>query len=633
MTGFGVYGLLAGALELTVPSYALRLVRRFGTQQVGWFVVLAFSALGLLHLVSPLKLVANASASGSLLPLVYAAVAALLVIGMGHVETMCADRREGQAAEQKLRATWAREVNEQLAELARGNQQLVEEISRRDQIEKALRQSEAQYRQLFADSPQPMWVMDLRSSRFLAVNRAALHQFGFTHEEFLKLAPEDLMSSQTAAAFLQGLAEPCAGAGSRGPWQLSRKDSTLLEVEVTAMDLEFGGSPARLVVAQDVTGRRRCELESQRALKMDAIAQVASGVAQHFSNLLGAIQRHAELLLTEGQAPDATARLEQISAGVRRAAGLTRQLLAAGGQQNLNLQAFGLNRLLQNLGQALRRLLGDQIKLQNLYDANLPPVLADPHMVEQVVIDLALNARDAMPAGGTLTLGTARVRLNEGVAALRLQAKAGEFVRLTVRDTGCGMTPEVQARLFEPFFTTHEAGQAIGLGLASVHGIVKQHNGWIEIATGPGTGTEFNLYFPSAPPAADSALAAVPAAASLRHETILLVEPEDRARGLARFILNRHGYRVIEADDAPTALLLWESEATKVDLLLTELTLPGTLSGPDLARQLRQNRPGLKVLYSAAPDAHPQAASPSEPAPRIPKPYHPDSLIAALQAL
>jgi len=261
----------------------------------------------------------------------------------------------------------------------------------------------------------------------------------------------------------------------------------------------------------------------------------------------------------------------------------------------------------------------------------LPAILADPHALENVIVNLVLNGRDAVFSGGKLTLSTAAVRISPQEALRHYEARAGEFVCLKVRDTGCGMTPEVQERLFEPFFTTKD-GKAMGLGLASVYGIVKQHSGWIECRNQRGQGTEFRVFFPCAPQSVTATVRSAQAAKVLEKQTILLIEPNDQMRAVARFILDRAGYCVVEADSASLAVTLWEARAARIDLVITETFLPDGASGWSLAEQLRRTKPELKIVFSHdgdAPDGTKDANEFHVP-PLIPKPYTAEKLLQTI---
>jgi PAS domain S-box-containing protein len=647
MNGFASLNILATLLQLVVPSYALRLVRRFGAQRVGWFVVTAFVSLAMWHFLQPTQ---PGLASGRTTNLAFAISSALLLIGMSHLETMLSQRVRLTAEERELQATLETKVAERTAELAETNRELVQELARREQKEKALKESEAQYRFLFADNPLPMWVFDLRTLKFLAVNQAALRHLGLDYQEFMALNAKELLPAGSIAAFLQDVARPCFRPESRGVWQHCRKDLSPVDLELTAADFKFSGCPARLIVAQDVTQRRFHELDRLQEQRTKTIGSLAGGFAHHFNNILTVINGQANLLLRTTQDAKAAEQLGQISAAANRAATLTRQLVAAGGRQVLKPESLDLNAIIQNQGQTLSRLLGKRISLEQSLDSDLPPVLADRRAIEHILVHLVLNARDAIPSHGTVDIQTSSVQLDPAQARRHREAREGEFVRLAVRDNGVGMPPEVQARLFEPFFTTHDVGRGTGLGLPSVYGAVKQLSGWLEFTSEVGSGTEFFVFLPCATTAPATAAATT---ASLKEPrkptltkpgTVLLVEPDDRARAVARHILNRQGYHVIEVDDAPTAELLWESQSSKIDLVLTEMRLP-KCTGLDLVKRFRQTRPDLKAVYTLAPTAKETAPTTFAPAPDvaapaspdladlefITKPFTPDNLLQALQ--
>jgi PAS domain S-box-containing protein len=627
----GEIALIGGALELTVPSYALRLVRRFGAQNVGWFVVIAFASLALLHLMGPLRPIGDGAAWRTMPDAIYGIASVLLLIGMGHLDTLFSERARARAEEGRLQNGWRSEIK--ATELVQANQELLAQIAGLQQNEKALRESERQYHSMFTENPQPMWIMDLRSSRFLAANRAALHQYGFTAEEFANLTVRGLLPDTSVSRFLQSVAKPSSGLGSPEYWQHYRKDGSPVDVAITTVDVRYAGGPAKLVLAEDVGQRRRRELASRQALRMEVIGRVAGGVAHHLNNILAIIQGHASLLLNKPQDPKTAEQLTHISSAVTRAAALTQQLLAAGGRRSARPEPHDLNSLIRQQSQILHRLVGDKIVIENAWGSYLVPVFADRYLLEYILVNLVLNARDAMPSGGTITISTATLRLDDTLVQGNHEARAGEFVRLTVRDTGCGMTPEVQAHLFEPFFTTKDIGRASGLGLAGVYGAVRQQSGWIEFTTDVGVGTEFRVFLPSAPSAEVIARMEAKATTRVVKGTIMLLEPDDRARGLARCVLNWNDYRVIEADSSTTALLLWESQASNIDLLLTDLNLADGTSGRELAVQFQTAKPGLKVIYSSVPSAEEGQTQPiPEGLKLIPKPFAPDKLVQAVQS-
>ncbi|MFZ5495005.1 MAG: PAS domain S-box protein [Verrucomicrobiota bacterium] len=352
----------------------------------------------------------------------------------------------------------------------------------------------------------------------------------------------------------------------------------------------------------DITERTHLEEQLRQAQKMEAIGQLAGGVAHDFNNLLTAIIGHLGLLQADRRLPpDVAEPLAEISHAADRAAKLTTQLLAFSRLQVINIRPLDLNEVVTHLARMLRRLLGEDIAMH----LDLAPerlfLNGDSSMIDQVVINLAVNARDAMPGGGTLHLSTAgEIRAAPREANPTGEARAGSFVRLTIRDTGTGIPPEILPRIFDPFFTTKEVGKGTGLGLATVFGIVQQHQGWIEVESEPGRGTTFRLYLPRMAAPAEQPVAARPAAADRgQGEVILLVEDEASVREMAARALKNKGYRVLAAASGQAALELWGAHRHETALLFTDLIMPGGLTGLQLSRRLLAEKPGLRVIFTS----------------------------------
>jgi two-component system, cell cycle sensor histidine kinase and response regulator CckA len=500
MTDYGDFALVSGALQLTIPSYSLRLVRRFGTPRVGWFVVTAFASLALLNLLPPLRSVQTWPGNAITLDLVVAIAVTLLVIGMCHLETLLSVRQESEHEERRIQSEWQARMQGKTADLVQANQQLLRQIARLKQAEGELRQSQAEYCLLFEAHPQAMWIFDLRSLRILAGNRAALSQYGFSDNDLTALTARDLLPPSAAARLLGETVKPCLGVQSRGLGQRRRKDGTLMDVEIAALDLSFGGSPARLVIATELSPHRKHEKETCDAQKHELACRFAAGVAHHFNNTLSIISGYASLLQHHTHDQQTVEHLRQISSAVTCAAGLSRQLLITSGQFALRREPLDLNGLIKNLDPIVQRLVGKEVVLRQSCASSLPQIHADAYLVEHILINLVLNARDAMRGGGALTISSELISAGTRPHVQNCPAQTGDFVCLAVRDTGCGLTPEVEAHLFEPFFTTRGVGNGRGLGLASVQGAVRQHQGWIEYTTAPGMGTEFRVFFPVALP-------------------------------------------------------------------------------------------------------------------------------------
>ena len=384
-----------------------------------------------------------------------------------------------------------------------------------------------------------------------------------------------------------------------------------------------------LVHSEDITQRTRLEEQFRQAQKLEAIGRLAGGVAHDFNNLLSVVIGYAGLGLQRLRPGDPLADdLREIEKAGQRATGLTRQLLAFGRRQLLQPRVIDLDQIVADLRSMLERLLREDIELRVRATPDLGRVLADPGQLEQVLMNLVVNARDAMPDGGRLTIETANVELDEAYAAAQLGARPGRHVMLAVSDTGVGMEPATRARIFEPFFTTKPVGEGTGLGLATVLGIVEQTGGRIVVYSEPGHGTTFKIYLPRTDRAADVASASPAAAPAGAGETILLVEDEDQLRAVACTVLRRHGYVVLEAANGGEAFLIAQDHDGPIDLLLTDVVMP-RVSGRRLADQLAAQRPGLKVLFTSGytDDAIVHHRVIAEGVAFLQKPFTPDALL------
>jgi PAS domain S-box-containing protein len=395
----------------------------------------------------------------------------------------------------------------------------------------------------------------------------------------------------------------CARAGAKIVGLLSLHSYTPKAYDQNSLDTlqaladHCGGALDRITTEETL---RTAQQQLRQSQKMEAIGQLAGGVAHDFNNMLAVIRGNAELLLLEPTryTVETIECLKQVVAASERAANLTRQLLAFSRKQVMQSRPLVLNDVIADLTKMLRRIIGEHLDLQCRYAAHLPFIQADAGMIEQVLVNLAVNARDAMPNGGQLLITTAPVTFDEAPASAHPEARAGEFVCLAVADAGTGIAPENLPRIFEPFFTTKEVGKGTGLGLATVYGIVKQHQGWIEVSSQLGAGTTFTIFLPAIATPANST-ATPQAAASLPGgtETILLVEDEYAVRMVTRRVLESHGYKVYEATTAREALDLWRSRAAEIALVLTDMVMPEGVTGRDLAEQLRAQSPALKIIF------------------------------------
>ncbi len=377
-------------------------------------------------------------------------------------------------------------------------------------------------------------------------------------------------------------------------------DGTILDRYSSPVRDKSGKYYGRIWTFRDITEQRRLESQYRQSQKMEAFGQLAGGVAHDFNNILAVIQMQAGLLKTE---PNLS--LEQlefageIEKSAQRGANLTRQLLLFSRQQTMQPRDLKLRDVVENIAKMLTRALGEHIHFQFKFPEETIYLHADPGMIDQILLNLSVNARDAMPKGGQITIETEAVELDAAAAAQIPRARPGLFARLSVSDTGEGIPPEILPRIFEPFFTTKEVGKGTGLGLATVFGIVQQHKGWINVESEVGHGTTFRIYLPRLDRSFDTKfLRAAPGAIRGGKETLLVVEDEASLRDSVRIALGRLGYHVLEAANGNEALKVWHEHGSEVALLLTDLVMPGGLSGKDLAEQMLKENPKLKVIYS-----------------------------------
>lgn len=382
---------------------------------------------------------------------------------------------------------------------------------------------------------------------------------------------------------------------------------------------------------EDVTERMSLEAQLRQAQKMESVGQLAAGVAHDFNNMLTIVQGHAGVILARPEIPPAVAEsVRAIQFATERAAGLTRQLLMFSRKNVMQRRVLDVCELVGNMTQMLQHLLGETIQLVFRAGPDVPPVEADAGMLEQVVMNLAVNARDAMTRAGTLTISVYSQEITAAELGEHPHGRVGRFVCLRVHDTGCGMDEATLGRIFEPFFTTKEVGKGTGLGLATVYGIVKQHAGWIEVASQVNVGTTFRIYLPAVDKPLPRERVELPASsrATGGHETILLVEDEPILRELAELILREAGYRIVSAGSRVEALRVWEYHCERVDLLLTDMVMPEGMSGKELAQRLRARRPDLKIIYASGYSVD---EIDLREAVFIQKPYDRDSLIRAVR--
>jgi two-component system cell cycle sensor histidine kinase/response regulator CckA len=514
------------------------------------------------------------------------------------------------------RFVWVR-VNMSIHRDAEGQRQhfisVIEDITERKHAEQQARNEELKFRRLVETSHEGICILD-EQDRLLFANRRLEAMFGYEPHEMIGKSAVELMGDVRPPAVEDSPARPqqrpegLGGIGESGEYRLRRKDGTELWALRTADPIvgEDGAREGTFAMLMDITERkraeealRRSEEQLRQSQKLEALGSLAGGVAHDFNNLLSIVLSYSEMLASDLKEGDPMrADLAEIRGAGLRAVDLTRQLLAFSRQQVLQPKIVNLNDIVSDMERMLKRLLGEDVVLSSNGATALPEILVDPGQMEQIIMNLAVNARDAMPCGGKLTIEASEVFLDDAHAAEHVGVKPGPHVMLVVSDTGIGVNKETQARMFEPFFTTKVVGKGTGLGLATVFGIVRQSGGTIWVDSEPGQGTTFRVYFPTA----DRALLArapmpVPVPRTLRgSETILLVEDEQSVRALTQTILRKYGYNVLEAQSGGDALLLCEQHDATIDLLLTDVVMP-RMSGRQLAERLLAVRPAMKVLY------------------------------------
>lgn len=554
-------------------------------------------------------------------------------LGLIPILLVSANRRDTESAVEGLRAG-ADDYLEAPYEPHRLIAQATRMIERTRQ-EDALIQSEERYRLLFEHNPQAMWVFDAETLRFLAVNNAAIQHYGYSREEFLSMTIKDIRPPEDVPALLGDIAMNTRGMDKAGVWKHLKKDGTVIDVEVTSYDLEFAGYQAKLVLSYDVTERLRAEkalreMEEQlrQAQKLEAIGSLAGGVAHDFNNILTAITGYSDLTLRRlGEGDSVRGYVQEIKRAAERASSLTQQLLAFSRKQVMQLKVLNLNEIVSDMDRMLRPMIGEDVDYVTILEPKIGQIKADKGQIEQVLMNLVINARDAMPGGGQLTIETKNVYLNAAYASHHLSVNPGHYVMLTVSDTGMGMDAQTRERIFEPFFTTKEVGKGTGLGLSTIYGIVKQLGGNVWVYSEPGHGTTFKIYFPLIQNEPENIEEQAMLKAPGGTEILLLVEDDDSIRELIRDVLEMEGYKVLAAASGQEALNLCKEMAEPVELLITDVVMPG-MSGRDLSETLGEMYPDIKILYMSGytDDAVVRHGVLEEGKAFLQKPFSPDAL-------
>ncbi len=491
-------------------------------------------------------------------------------------------------------------VEERTADLKRSNALLLAEIAERKRTEQALRESEANYRAIFDAANDAILVQDVDTFQIVDANSKVFEIFGYTPDELRNLtlhhlgADDQMLSQIDPSHWLRKAAE---GTPQLFEWFSRDKAGRTFWVELNLKGAIIGGHNRLLAVVRDITERKQLEEQLRQAQKMEAVGRLAGGVAHDFNNVLTAILGNADMLRQQlSRDPKQQKKVEKILEGAQRASDLTRQLLAFSRKQVLDVKTLDLNQVIRSIEDTLRGMLGETIQVIVLTDPAIPKMKADRDQIGHIMLNLAVNAKDAMPQGGELIIETQTVSVDDR-SARTIGMEAGEYVMLAVSDTGVGMDAETLSRIFEPFFTTKKVGQRSGLGRAMIYGIMKQHKGHVIVRSEPGMGSTFKMYWPALVEIEAIVQESSETTRDYRgNETVLLVEDESLVRELAREILEMFGYKILEATGPEEAIRVSESYEGTIHLLLTDVVMP-RMDGPSLYSHLLGSRKNLKALF------------------------------------
>jgi two-component system cell cycle sensor histidine kinase/response regulator CckA len=493
-------------------------------------------------------------------------------------------------------------VSQRTAELQSANEKLTKEMAERMQVEKSLRLSEERFSKAFKASPIPLAIQSLRQEIFVDANLGFQKLTGYSHAELIGQTPQELNICGDPPGDTTIFHKVQEQMSMRNlPRRLRTKSGQIRDILMSVEQFELDNEPLLLTIAQDITEQSNLENQLRQAQKMEAVGQLAAGLAHDFNNILTVIQGYSTLLLSSKPSESTDRKpLQMITGAAERARKLVRQLLTFSRKQIVQKTAMDIHSTLSEISEMLPRVLPENIQVTISAPPDLPQISADPGMMEQMLMNLAVNACDAMTDGGRFTINVEELEVTSDLARDHKDARPGRFLCMTVADTGCGMPMDVLSHIFEPFFTTKPVGKGTGLGLATVYGIIKQHDGWVEVQSEPGQGTTFRIFIPARKVKAKPESARpTPKPACRGTETILVVEDEAEVRDFVIEVLGSHGYQTIVAESGPQALERWAQNRGKIDLLLTDMVMPGGLSGRQVGERLLADNPALKVVYTS----------------------------------
>ncbi len=510
----------------------------------------------------------------------------------------------------------------------------IRDITNRKLSEAALKNSEEKFSKAFYSNPAAIVIVDLSAESYLEVNRTFEQLTGFRRDEVVGHDSGELLL-WTDSVVRETAMTQLRQEGTLHNWEchFRKKDGGEGVGLLSAETIEIDGRQCAITATIDITDRLHLESQLRQAQKLESVGRLAGGVAHDFNNLLTIINGYSSLLLKELQPGDpAYAYAQEIGKAGNHAASLTRQLLAFSRKQILEPRLLDVNTVVNEAGRMLQRLVGEDIELTTRLDPLSAQVMVDPDQINQVIMNLVVNARDAMPDGGQLDIATDNVEVDEGFLSAHPHALPGSYVRITITDSGFGMDAKTLQSAFEPFFTTKERGKGTGLGLSTVYGIVRQSGGWIDVQSEVGKGSSFQIYLPRTEACAMPDVAPAPKEAIYGGETVLVVEDQEAVRELTKTVLETFGYHVLEATNGVEALAVVEHHSEEIHLLLTDVIMPG-MNGMDLSRRLRVLRPKLKVLFTSGypADVIARRGVVERDVAYLPKPVSPDALVAKVR--
>jgi two-component system, cell cycle sensor histidine kinase and response regulator CckA len=546
---------------------------------------------------------------------------------------------ERDAAQEALKESYLvseQKVLDRTAQISHAKDELEAEVLERRRNEEMLRQSEERFSKAFCSNPLPMAISTQAEGRYLDVNDSFLALVGGERSSVVGHTMDELaiwVEPQDRITMMERLSERGRVIGL--PAQIRAGTGVVIEARVSAEQIELLGQLCVLAVTEDTTEMRLLQAQSEQSKKMEAVGRLAGGVAHDFNNLLGVIIGYSDLSIEALNPEKQIAKyLTQIKLAATRGAHLTRQLLVFSRQQVVFPKVVDLNAVIHEASQLLSRVVREDIILSYQTSVFVELIKADAGQIEQVLMNLVVNARDAMPDGGQITITTGSIALNDKYCLGHEPVTVGDYVLLEVRDTGCGMDEPTKAHVFEPFFTTKQPGKGTGLGLASVYGIVKQSDGYVSLTSELGRGTTFKLYFPRVRGQIDSVATPVNTDSVVGSDTILLVEDESALREITASMLRSAGYRVLEAESPTKAIQLADTHSEPIHLLLTDVIMPH-MSGVALSIRLKSSIPQLKVIFASGygGDELAKQLSVATDAVLLPKPFSKTSLLALVHSV